>query len=110
MDRNILIEIISTYEKYDWTLREILVSEDSTEDFDAYLRTKFKDIEIRPSAIPAAWFSRPSKHDQVAWELRFIGEQPLALFETFPADFSRENRKNARKEMETRLAKLTSKN
>jgi hypothetical protein len=44
------------------------------------------DIEVRHSAIDAAWFSRPPKTGETAWELRYLGDIPFALLEYVDED------------------------
>ncbi len=101
-------EIVSTYEKYDWTLRVFLLTAESMARFGAEIPELYVSAKIRDSMIDAAWFSRPSKHDREAWELRALREQPFALIETFPNDMDEGSREEIRNEMETRLAGSTS--
>ena len=102
-------EIVKTYEKHDWVLRKILLSRESEESFVQSLKSTFQSAEYRPFEISAAWFSRPSKNASEAWELRLLSENPFALFETFPSDCEVDKRETKLKEMETRLADLSSK-
>jgi hypothetical protein len=49
------------------------------------------------------WFARPSNNNRTAWELRLLAETQYALFETFEADETEEQREEMRLEMEARL-------
>lgn len=100
-------EIVSTYEKYDWTLRVFLLTDESKAFFGSKIAEFYTTAKIRDSKIDAAWFSRPSKHDREAWELRALREPPFALIETFPNDLDEELRDKIRNEMESRLAGST---
>ena len=46
---------------------------------------------------------RPSHQQREAWELRLLSETQYALFETFEADETEEQREEMRQEMEARL-------
>ncbi|MCB1024449.1 MAG: hypothetical protein KDB79_08665 [Acidobacteria bacterium] len=97
-------EIVSTYQKYEWKLRVFLLDEESHTQIRSELEDLYKTVEIRLAKIDAAWFSRPSKHDREAWELRALSEPPYALIETFANDQSEASRTIVRNEMEKRLA------
>jgi len=60
-------------------------------------------IRIEEASFDALWFSRPSNQKREAWELRLMAETQYALFETFEADETEEQRDEARREMEARL-------
>lgn len=77
IDAESVKEIIAIYSKHGWLLRRVLLSTKSKND----LSGLFAGIEIRDSAIDAAWFSRPPRNGGVAWELRYLGNTPFALFE-----------------------------
>ena len=109
MNRELLNEIVKTYEKYAWNFKALVTSENSKTHAHETLVEDFDNIEVRSGEIDAAWFSRPSKNNRKAWELRHIGEQPIAIFETVPNDMGDEESAKIRNEMETRLLKLTSK-
>ncbi len=49
------------------------------------------------------WFSRPSHNNREAWELRLLAQTQYALFETFEADETEEERDEVKLEMEARL-------
>jgi hypothetical protein len=99
--RNLLSELVATYKRYGWTLRQVLLRPESKGA--AVESTPIDDAEIRDADFDALWFSRPSHEKREAWELRLISEQAYALFEAFEADESEEDRAEARREMENRM-------
>ena len=70
--------IFDTYEKYGWVARRVMGSAATIEISIAIT----ENMPATPSDIDAAWFSRPPKHGPVAWEIRFLGEPPVALLES----------------------------
>lgn len=95
-------EIFETYRRHDWLLRRILLKN--------FLRKDFVEYETRipvfDSDIDAAWFSRPPASGGVAWEIRSLGDPPLALLENL--DEADANFEEQLKEIENRLKKSTS--
>jgi hypothetical protein len=98
---NLISEIVETYKRYGWTLRQILLRPESKVLIGQ--RDSFDGPDIREADFDALWFSRPSQEGREAWELRLISEQAYALFEAFETDESEEDRQDARKEMENRM-------
>jgi hypothetical protein len=97
---NLISEIVATYKRHGWTVRQVLLRPESK----AAADTRSLDgAEIRDADFNALWFSRPSHEKREAWELRLISEQAYALFEAFEADDLPEDREDARKEMENRM-------
>jgi hypothetical protein len=95
-------EIVGVYEKHGWQLRRMLLRPESR----AELENATAALGAATGAeaeVDALWFSRPSHGQREAWELRLIAENPYALFETFEADESEEEREDVRREMETRM-------
>ena len=95
-------QIMATYEKHGWTLRRALLRP-STEQERQQIAQAFPDAALINSEIDALWFARASHAGREAWELRLIAEQPYALFETFEADESEEDREDVRREMENKM-------
>ena len=62
-----------------------------------------KIYRLRKRAFDALWFSRPSHNNREAWELRLLAQTQYALFETFEADETEEERDDVKLEMEARL-------
>jgi hypothetical protein len=98
---NLISEIVATYERHGWTLRQMLLRPESKGA--AANSDSIDSAETREASFDALWFSRPSHEKREAWELRLISEQAYALFEVFEADESEEDREGARKEMENRM-------
>lgn len=102
-----IAEILSLYKKHGWTLRRVLLSEALRKGLANSLEKLFGETEIRDSEIDAAWFSRPARNDQEAWELRRLSDAPFALFETFDTEDEEEIRDEALGEIEARMQKLS---
>ena len=98
-----IAEILALYKKHGWILRRVLLSDALKTSLAASLENLFGAAEIRTSDIDAAWFSRKSKPDEEAWELRRLSEAPFALFETFDSEDEEEIREEALAEVEARL-------
>lgn len=74
-------EIIAIYEKHAWTLRRVLLSDSLRKSLSTKCAEIFKDAEVIASKLDAAWFSRSSRPDSTAWEIRHLSETPFALVE-----------------------------
>lgn len=75
-------EIITLYEKHGWKLRRALLSGDQRSTLEATLNS----VDIVESDLSALWFSRRSKPESEAWELRRLTGSPFALVAVVPAD------------------------
>lgn len=105
-----IAEIISLYRKHGWTLSRVLLSPGLEKNLSGRAGKLFGDAEIISSEIDAAWFSRPSKNQSEAWELRHLSSAPFALFEVFGEDTAAESGREKRREMEQRLVEKFSAN
>ena len=97
------MELVATYRKHGWELRGALMQSKTfaeLHDQEAQLLSK---LPVKDAAFDALWFSRPSHNSREAWELRLMAQTPYALFETFEADETEEERDDVRLEMEARL-------
>jgi hypothetical protein len=101
--REQIAEILSLYRRHGWTLRRVLLSDELRVNLRDALADLFGAVPVVTSGINALWFSRPSKADSEAWELRRLSENPYALFEVFDPEDDEEVRDAARAEMEERL-------
>ena len=102
-DRPAIDEIIATYEKYGWVLRRIMLTAETARAFGPTGVSTLGEVRSVDSSIDAALFSRPPKNGPVAWEIRYLGDDPYALLESLDeADSGFEEAINA---LETRLAK-----
>ena len=75
IEASAVAEIVAQYEKHGWTLRRALLSPESREAFASLV----EKVNVDGSDIDAFWFSRQSKPDQIAWELRRLSALPFAL-------------------------------
>jgi hypothetical protein len=104
--RDLIKEIVNTYQQHGWELRRVLLRPETS----AELRVEFAPdsfslagVRIEEALVDGLWFSRPSHEQREAWELRLLTENPFALFETFEKDETEEQREEMRREMEARL-------
>ncbi len=102
-------EILSTYEKYGWTIKQILLSDElknslSSEELEEIVGKS----EISESSVDAVWFSRPSKYGKTAWELRHLNQNPFAIFELTDEDDDESAKVEMLKNAETRMAEYAS--
>src|SRR5260370_41465155 len=98
--RDLLQEIILTYERHGGELRRVLLRPKSRAALAAEL---FGQAAVSESDFDALWFARPSHAGREAWELRLIAELRYALFEAFEADESEADREEVRLETENRM-------
>lgn len=74
-------DIIDAYEKHDWHLRRVLLTERPHREFADDLAARFPHAGIREAGLDAVWFSRAPGEGKTAWELRSLGARPFALVE-----------------------------
>jgi hypothetical protein len=102
-----IAEILALYKKHGWILRRVLLSGALKKSLAGSLEPLFgAAAEIRDAEIDAVWFSRRSKPDEEAWEIRRLSESPFALMEIFDNDDDEEIREATLAEVETRLKAL----
>lgn len=95
---DLFTEITAIYRKHGWQLRSVLLRPET--------RVELQlpgDLPVKEATFDALWFSRPSHNDREAWELRLLAQTQYALFETFEADETGEDRDDVKLEMEARL-------
>jgi hypothetical protein len=100
-------QIVATYEKHGWNLRRVLIAS-RAEGEEGNVEEAFANAATANSEIDALWFARPSSNGREAWELRLVADQAYALFETFEADESEEDRESVRREMENKMREYVS--
>ena len=98
--RELVSEIIATYQRHGWELRRVLLRPETRAALPAEL---FGQATVSESDFDALWFARPSHAGREAWELRLIAELRYALFEAFEGDESEADREEVRLEMENRM-------
>jgi len=77
IDVNEIGEILTTYKKYGWELRRVLL----TAELKKNVGELFAEVPLSDSDIDAAWFSRPPQTGAIAWEIRHLSTSPYALLE-----------------------------
>ncbi len=100
---NVLRDLISTYEKHGWRVREVLLKPETRTELRSDPEALDPQFTTREAEVDAVWFSRPSHKNREAWELRLLAETQYALFETFESDETEEQRHEVKLEMEARL-------
>jgi hypothetical protein len=101
-------EIIAAYSKHGWRLRRVLMRQQTSVEMPDAIRSElFEGAEVEEASVDALWFARPSHAGREAWELRHVAATPYALFETFEADESEEDREDVRRDMLARLRSKT---
>jgi len=94
------MELTAIYRKHGWQLRRALLRAETRVEVQSLLPD---GLIVREAELDALWFSRSSHNDREAWELRLLAQTQYALFETFEADETEEERDDVRLEMEARL-------
>ena len=98
------METLATYRKHAWELRGALLQPETL----AELGEAVSDVPVKEAEFDALWFSRPSHNKREAWELRLMAQTQYALFETFEADETEEERGVLKLEMEAKLREYVS--
>jgi hypothetical protein len=93
---DLFMELTATYRKHGWQLQSALLRPETRAELSV-------EVPVKEAEFDALWFSRPSHNDREAWELRLLAQTQYALFETFEADETEEEREDLRLEMEARL-------
>lgn len=96
-------EISAHYLKHDWRLRRVLARPELKAELSHNSASLLPEAEVADAEVNALWFSRPAAGDREAWELRLVSELAYALFETFEADETEEERQDVLREMEARM-------
>lgn len=93
---DLFMELTAIYRKHGWQLRYVLLRPETRAEL-------VVQVPVKEAEFDALWFSRPSHNDREAWELRLLAQTQYALFETFEADETEEERDDLRLEMEARM-------
>ena len=104
--RNLIEEIVAAYQKHGWQLQRVLLRPETRLELDRdsfFASGPLAGVPVEEAAVDGLWFSRASQQQREAWELRLLAENPFALFETFEANETEEQRDELRREMEARL-------
>ena len=100
------MELVATYRKHGWELRSVLMRPATVLEVEPQ---QFTNVSVKEAEFDALWFSRPSHNNREAWELRLLAQTQYALFETFEADETEEERADVKLEMEAKLRDYVSK-
>ncbi len=102
-------EILSLYKKHGWNLRRVLLSAELKNSIDEKdLNNIIDESVLVDSDINSAWFSRPSKNNNTAWELRHLSNKPFALIEFFEENADETFIVETQQKMENRLREYAS--
>jgi hypothetical protein len=93
---DLFMELTAKYRKHGWQLRSVLLRPETRAELSV-------EVPVKEAEFDALWFSRPSHNDREAWELRLLAQTQYALFETFEADETEEERDDLKLEMEARM-------
>jgi len=96
-------EVLATYKKHGWVLRRVLLSPELKAQIGDEANTLFPDVQVKDSGLDAVWFSRQSRKDSIAWELRRLGPLPFALVEVVDAELRSEVLESVLSNAEERL-------
>ena len=105
---DLFMELVATYRKHGWELRSALLRPATLAVLDKQETQLLDKLPVKEAGFDALWFSRPSHNSREAWELRLLGQTPYALFETFEADETEEQRDDLKLEMEARMREYLS--
>ena len=97
---DLFTELTAIYRKHGWQLRGALLRPETLVELQSQLPT---GITVKEAMVDALWFARPSHNNREAWELRLLAQNQYALFETFEADETEEERDDVKLEMEARM-------
>ena len=95
---DLFTELTATYRKHGWQLRSVLLRPETRVELQLP-----ENLPVKEATFDALWFSRPSHENREAWELRLLAQTQYALFETFEADETEEERDDVKLEMEARM-------
>jgi len=96
---DLFTELTAMYRKHGWQLRRALLRPETRIE----LQSLLNDSQVKEAEFDALWFARPSHDNREAWELRLLAQTQYALFETFEADETEEERDDLKLEMEARM-------
>ena len=103
LEKPAITETVGLYEKHDWMLRRILLTSESAERFSEEIAADFPDVDIREAEIDALWFSRRSRPDSEAWEIRRLSGTPFAILENVPDGTGQDELESILNDAEMRL-------
>ncbi len=109
IDAATIEEIIALYAKHGWTLRRVLLSEPLRKSLSTGVGRIFANAEIVDSVLDAAWFSRSSRQDCTAWEIRHLSQTPFALVAVIDDGTDAEQAAEVFRDTEAKMLEMTAK-
>lgn len=109
IDAGSIKEIIALYAKHGWTLRRVLLSEPLRTSLSTRVEEIFGSVEIAGSELDAAWFSRSSRPESTAWEIRHLSENPFALVEVIDSGTDPSDAEEMFRKAESKMLEATTK-
>ncbi len=109
IDAATIEEIIALYAKHGWTLRRVLLSEPLRKSLSTGAGRIFANAEIVDSVLDAAWFSRSSRPDCTAWEIRHLSQTPFALVAVIDDGTDAEQAAEVFRDTEAKMLEMTAK-
>jgi len=100
---DLFMELAATYRKHGWNLRTALLRPATHAVLAKHEAQLLDTVLVKEAGFDALWFSRPLHQGREAWELRLLGQTQYALFETFEAEETEEQRDDVKHEMEARM-------
>ena len=100
---DLFMELVATYRKHGRELRGVLMQAKTLAELQDHEAQLLSKLPVKEAAFDALWFARPSHNRREAWELRLLAQTQYALFETFEADETEEERDDVKLEMDARL-------
>jgi hypothetical protein len=100
---DLFMELVATYRKHGWELRSALMQPASLAELQTHEADILSKVSVKEAEFDALWFARPSHNNREAWELRLLAQTQYALFETFEADETEDERADVKQEMEARM-------
>jgi hypothetical protein len=107
IDAGSINEIIALYTKHGWTLRRVLLSEPLRKKLSTAVAEIFGDSEVASSELDAAWFSRSSRPDCTAGEIRHLSENPFALVEVIDCNTDEQEVEETFRKTEAKMLEVT---
>lgn len=103
MNESEIQEVIGQYTKHGWSPRRLL----SVKPAKSLLASMPPDVKEVRSEIDAIWFSRRSRPDAEAWELRRLTDSPYALVAVLDDGMDEDEMESILEDVQSRMTKTT---
>lgn len=101
-----ICDILAIYGKHGWVLRRVLLSAELKIALAGSFESLFAQAQILPSELDALWFSRSSRPQSEAWEIRHLSGTPFAMVEVIDSDYSYGERDDVLKSAEIKMSEI----